>query len=364
MTPRTLLIATAMAASALAQGARAQSVSPVVGFPAAEPGIQLGVSACYAGRIGQWIVAAGGCNFPTPGNKKYYAGIYAARASEHALRWKRVGTLPRAAAYGATVASGDSLILIGGADAEGGMNTTLSLHLNADGTEVSVHTLAPLPQTVDNAAAALSGHHVYVVGGNQGGMPSRQVLRCRLGSGRMEWSRVQPMPGAPRVQPVSAACGGKVYVWGGFHAAADSSRVHTAGVCLDTATGEWHATSAPRAADGRELTLAGGAAWTCGSRIYATGGVDKDIFLDAISGSYRLVEPSAYAYQPIGWYRFSPLLLTFDTRRQAWLPAGFASASLARAGAAAVPVPDMGCFYIGGEVKPTLRTPQIVLIKP
>lgn len=31
----------------------AREVSPVVGFPSAEPGYALGVSACYAGRIGQ-----------------------------------------------------------------------------------------------------------------------------------------------------------------------------------------------------------------------------------------------------------------------------------------------------------------------
>lgn len=34
------------------------------GFPQDEPGIEKGVSACYAGHIGSTLVMAGGCNFP------------------------------------------------------------------------------------------------------------------------------------------------------------------------------------------------------------------------------------------------------------------------------------------------------------
>ena len=55
--------------------ATAQRVSSVAGFPSAEPGFSFGVSASYAGRIGNWIVMAGGCNFPTPDNKSDYRGL-------------------------------------------------------------------------------------------------------------------------------------------------------------------------------------------------------------------------------------------------------------------------------------------------
>ena len=72
---RNFVISTLLLLSVLTS---AQSVRNVFGFPATEPGYSLGVSACYAGQIGDYIVMAGGCNFPTPGNKTYYAGIYAA----------------------------------------------------------------------------------------------------------------------------------------------------------------------------------------------------------------------------------------------------------------------------------------------
>ena len=58
--------------------------------------------------------------------------------------------------------------------------------------------------------------------------------------------------------------------------------------------------SAPRSVEGCEMTLAGGIAWADGRTIYATGGVNKDIFLDAISGRYKLVRQTEYLLQPIG----------------------------------------------------------------
>lgn len=341
--------------------ALAQNVGKVFGFPSAEPGYSLGVSACYAGRIGDWLVVAGGCNFPTPGNKTYYAGIYAARIDRDVLAWRFVGMLPEPAAYGGVAACGDSLLLIGGNNREHSLSTVYSLHLDGAGEKAVVRRVAGLPVTADNMAVAQSGNRVYVVGGNQNAKPSADVLCASVSGGGLQWKRLAAVPGSPRVQPVSAACGDRLYVWGGFFANGENSEVHTAGCCLDVNTGEWTPLKTPRSAKGEEATLTGGIAWTDGARILATGGVNKDIFLDAISGRYELVAKDDYLAQPIGWYRFGGSLYEFDTAKCEWLPTRFADSALARAGAAAVPAP-VGCYYIGGELKPALRTPQIVLL--
>ena len=110
------------------------------------------------------------------------------------------------------------------------------------------------------------------------------------------------------------------------------------------------------------MTLAGGIAWTFNGKIYATGGVNKDIFLDAISGRYELIKQSDYLNQPISWYRFSGNLYEYDVLSEAWVKTRFADKALARAGAQMV-VTQKGCFYIGGELKPALRTPQIVVLQ-
>ena len=341
--------------------ASAQHVRPVFGFPATEPGYSLGVSACYAAQIGDWIVVAGGCNFPTPGKKTYYAGIYAAPVDGDVLNWRLVGMLPEPAAYGVTAVSGDSLLFIGGNNSNHALKSVYSVRLDGVGEHACVKRLADLPCTVDNMAVAQSKDNVFVVGGNHDGKPSADVLALNLNAANLSWSNIGSMPGSARVQPVSAALDGKLYVWGGFFANGAQSEVHTTGCCMNIATGKWTSVAAPKSVEGREMTLAGGIAWTDNGKIYATGGVNKDIFLDAISGRYELVKQSDYLNQPISWYRFSGNLYEYDVEKGAWLKTRFADNCLARAGAQMV-VTQKGCFYIGGELKPALRTPQIVIL--
>lgn len=164
------------------------------------------------------------------------------------------------------------------------------------------------------------------------------------------------------MQPVAAAYNDKLYVWGGFYADGEQSKVHTDGYVYDVNAKEWGALSAPRSADGEEMTLSGGIAWADGDHLYATGGVNRTIFLDAISGRYECVKKYDYLKQPIDWYKFSGNLYVFDAVAGQWLTTTFANQALARAGAQAVPTP-LGVYYIGGELKPALRTPQIVIIE-
>lgn len=354
----------------------AQHVRSVAGFPAAEPGYSLGVSACYAGQIGDYLVVAGGCNFPEAGKpKKYYAGVYAARMDRATLQWRLVGFLPEPAAYGATIASGDSLLFIGGNNNEHALAAVYSVRLNSAGTDVLINRLADLPATADNMAVALVGNDVFVVGGNQNGKPSADVLRYKLGANSVAQgsnsvnqganstsSADLRIPGAPRVQPVAAAYNDKLYVWGGFYADGEQSKVHTDGYVYDINAKEWGALSAPRSVDGEEMTLSGGIAWADGDHLYATGGVNRTIFLDAISGRYECVKKDDYLKQPIDWYKFSGNLYVFDAVAGQWLTTTFANKALARAGAQVVPT-ALGVYYIGGELKPALRTPEIVIIE-
>lgn len=363
----------------------AHNVKVVAGFPASEPGYSLGVSACYAGVIGDYVVMAGGCNFPEAGRpKRYYAGIYAARIDTDVLQWRLVGFLPEAAAYGATIASGDSLVFIGGNNSARSLRTVYSLHLVDGATACSLRRLADLPCAVDNMAVAEVDGRVFVVGGNQDGKPSARVMRVELGGtkpsagidGReptalggdgFKYALCQAdsalcIPDGPRVQPVAVGYHNRLYVWGGFHADGANSSVRTDGYALDMASGVWTKVDAPCTDGGDAATLSGGVAWTDGERIFATGGVDRRIFLDAISGRYECVDKDDYLKQPIGWYRFNGNLFVFDCTAEKWLPLSFNCSGLARAGAQVVAT-KLGTYYIGGELKPMVRTPQILLLE-
>lgn len=335
-------------------------IKSVTGFPTGEPGYSLGVSACYAGMIGDYLVVAGGCNFPEAGKKKYYAGIYMAKASVDTLDWKLVGHLPESAAYGGVVTMGDSLIFIGGNNSQHSLSTVISVRYDEKSNKAVTRLLQSLPYTADNMAVAQSGDSIFLFGGNQDGIPSTSLL-CWDASGKQGWKYMSRIPGAPRVQPVCVSDEGKVYVWGGFYADGLNSNVATDGYRYDADSDKWTSLDAPCDTDGKELTLTGGIATISGHGALCLGGVNKDIFWDAISGSYKLVKQEDYLKKDIPWYHFNGNLLRYDITKCAWEKNTLCDPRLARAGAQLVKWGDR-YFYIGGELKPSVRTPEILLI--
>lgn len=359
-----LSLTTCMTTSRTTDNITTYKTENIIGFPTDEDGYNLGVSACYAGRIGNCIIMAGGCNFPEPGKKRYYKGIYAARPEGNKLNWRLVGYLPEAAAYGVTVESGDSLVLTGGCNTTHSLSSSLSLHLDTTRWESTVRHLPSLPCTADNIGGTRCGNNIYIVGGIQDGKPSTDTWTTQL-NGTLKWTQIPSLPGRPRVQPACASDETGIYVWGGFSQAGENSRVHCDGLRYDIPSGLWQSLPAPQSVDGQELTLSGGTATTIksakGKRLFivCTGGVNKDIFLDAISGRYQLTEKNEYLSHSVEWYRFNGQLLTFDTSAKKWLTPVAHDKRLARAGAQAV-VTDNHIYYIGGELKPAVRTPDIV----
>lgn len=339
-------------------------VTELSGFPDDESGYALGVSACFAGVIGDEVIMAGGCNFPDDsGVKRYYDGIYAAPWHSDTLRWRRIGTLPEPTAYGATVALGDRLLLIGGNNSGHSMRSVTVVRLDAQGQAV-LSSLPALPATVDNGAAAYAKGKLFVFGGNQDGKASKELWSFNIQQPKAQWTRRKAPAGQPRVQPVVVAQGARLFVWGGYHADGVRSRVATDGWTYDLSRNRWTSLAAPTDGAGNSLTLSGASGCAApGHLVVCLGGVNKDIFADAISGRYRLVDKADYLKQPVAWYRFNQVPLVFDARTCCWLATPSPDARLARAGAQLVACGDGQLLYIGGELKPGVRTPQVLRIE-
>lgn len=339
-------------------------ISEIGGFPQSEPGYEMGVSACFAGTIGNEIVMAGGCNFPdNSGVKRYYEGIYAAHWQASELQWRRIGTLPEPMAYGATVDMGDSLLFIGGNNHEHSLRQVMSVKLDPQGNAI-VKRLPSLPVTVDNGTAAYAKGQVFVFGGNQNGKPSKALWSLSCSRPKSQWKSRKAMPGKPRVQPVCMAHGQRLFAWGGFHANGAKSKVATDGYAYDLMRNRWTQLAAPRDAAGESLTLSGATGATNGKGLLlCLGGVNKTIFTDAISGKYQLVDQAEYLKQPVAWYRFNATPLVFNAKTLQWLKPTMADSRLARAGAMLIAIAENQFLYIGGELKPGVRTPQILRIE-
>ena len=342
----------------------AQISNPIqclVGFPTEEQGFDKGVSACYCGVINGYLYIAGGCNFPDKpvaegGKKRFYKAIYAAKlnAEGNRLEWKTVGQMPQPAAYGVSVTYENSLIFVGGNNETGGLTTAIRLRPTATGMQQEA--LPSLPHALDNMAGAVVGHILYVVGGNCAGVATQKTWSLDLKNTAKEgWKEEPSIPGIARVQPIAATLeGGLLGVWGGFAPKTDSKAAQLAmnGASYNAGCGTWTALPVPTDALGEEVFTGGATAIATPQKgVVVVGGVNKDVFLAAINKlpeGYLLHEPEGY--------RFNSRVLCY--RDGAWTQL-LQHPSVARAGCA-LAYWDGWVYVVGGELKPGIRTPEIV----
>lgn len=333
-----------------------------------ERGIEKGVSAAFAGKIGDKLILAGGCNFPnTPaaegGKKVFYKGIYASDYyADGSLKWKKVGSLPEPLAYGASVSVSEGIVLIGGNNDKGATNKVQFLSLVKG--KVKLTELPDLPYKLDNFAAAAIGRRIYVCGGNLNGVPSNNVAYIDLDNIKDGWKAVKAFPEHERVQPVAFSLNDSngercLYVFGGFspkHSDKDAT-LSVSGYKYSPSKDCWAKVATPVGLDGIEISLGGGVATELtNNTAIAFGGVNKDIFLSAL----RKAEKD-YLTHPVEWYRFNKKILIYDSIKDIWREV-YSTDKTARAGA--VIVNDGAVIYsINGETKPGIRTPGVAKIE-
>lgn len=342
----------------------AQNSNPIqrlVGFPTEEQGFDKGVSACYCGVINGYLYIAGGCNFPDKpvaegGKKRFYKAIYAAKLNVDSdrLEWETVGQMPQPAAYGVSVTYENSLIFVGGNNETGGLTTAIRLRPTATGMQQEA--LPSLPHALDNMAGAVVGHILYLVGGNCEGVATQKVWSLDLkNTAKQGWKEEPSIPGIARVQPIAAALeGGLLGVWGGFAPKTDSKAAQLAmnGASYNAGCGTWTALPAPTDAIGEEVFTGGATAIATPQKgVVVVGGVNKDVFLAAIN---KL--PEGYLLHEPEWYRFNQRVLCYRDGNWTQL---LQHPSVARAGCA-LAYWDGWVYVVGGELKPGIRTPEIV----
>lgn len=318
--------------------------------PATDPdnaAFSMGVSAMYAGVIGQNLVIAGGANFPDVpavdgGAKAFYDEIYAFDGGE----WKLCGMLPFKSAYGVAVSYGGRMILIGGASEAGAHEKVFGLGL--DGCEYVFEALPDFPAKLEQAAGTVLGTKVYVVGGLADGVGSDRMYCLDFENISGGWTKCADLP-EPMVQPAIAADGGILYVWGGLNPIANA--VSDKGYSYDPSEGKWE--ELPGIPDGG--TMLGGCALTVSEgRIVCLAGVNRQVFTDAITKPFDRRE---YMSRPVEAYRFRTTVWVFDVKTNSWELVDD-SRTTARAGAGLVKAGDK-VYVIGGELKPGIRTPDV-----
>ena len=346
-----------------------------------------GVSGAFAGTAGDYVLVAGGCNFPDKpaadgGQKVFYTDVYAlplscvgATDDARSGSWQRVGSLPCGLAYGASVTTPEGIVCLGGT-ADGQKSEDFAVLLSFDKTgQLQSQDIPVLPVGLDNFAAAFGDGFIYVAGGLHNGIVNRKVFRLRWPLGAA-WEELPDMPGPARVQPCAVvqkeAIGSNFYLLGGYDPRYRKAVAN--GVYFDPRKGNWYATSL------MEGALVGASAVPSGAaHVLCFGGVDKDIFEAALERNALLAdtataadrlqalreEAHAYMTQEPAWYRFRRQLLVYHTVTDSWAEL-YDSPLMARAGAAVVPISSgtgsSSLLVIGGEEKPGVRSSDVTRV--
>lgn len=322
-----------------------------------------GVSAAFAGRLGSRCIVAGGANFPVipaadGGTKRYYDEVY--YLTDNAKSWRRAkGALPYPVAYGASFTTAGSIICAGGITPDGPTNRVFALSIDGKG-HITTDSMPPLPVTIDNAGAATIDNKLYIIGGNHNGNPSASAYVLDLDNLAAGWTLLASGLGTPLVtQPAATGCGRYLVSACGFAPRTPANpepSIYSGINTLDTTDNAVFSETIPSG-----ISLSGGTATALdNNRVLFTGGVNPDIFLQAL----RQPAPD-YLTHPAEWYRFNDKLIVFHTdgTTNNWSnPVSCPEA--ARAGAMAVPDGQGGILLIGGELKPGMRTNSVVRITP
>lgn len=337
-----------------------------------------GISAPFAAYMNNQVFVAGGCNFPAApaskgGVKEYYKAVYRYDADQNT--WLHVGELPAGLAYGASVVYGSEWICLGGNNNEGSSSLVWSVSYNG---QLKVDSLPALPATMDNFAATLNGHKIYVAGGNIDGHVQNKIYMLDLNE-RKEWQELTPFPGAGRVQPV--LLNGKnetVILLGGFQAGnmEDAPVLSPDVYAFDPESGTWAIeTQLPLSSAGNTpLAMVGGFGVNLSdSLLVIGGGVNRNRFIHALDAARQIdlalknqnqaladslsAEKGAYMTHPVEWYQFNSDLYAYNFNTREWTLYGSYPA-VARAGAAAVTDGHV-LYVIDGELKPGVRTDEV-----
>lgn len=348
-----------------------------------------GVSAPFAGMLGDILVVAGGCNFPDKpaaegGIKKYYDQIYILRHPlEQESKWEKAGKLPVPVAYGVSITIPEGIVCVGGNNATEELNTVYLLKWDVDRSEVVVENLPSLPVTMDNMAGASDGRKIYVAGGNVNGKPANRGFVYTMGD--KGWHELPPFPGEPRLQPAgvvqNSAEQTRFYLMGGYSPARESkeSVIATDGWSYNPKNNQWYPESVILPYGTEEpMALVGAAGVASGSHhLVFVGGVNRECFQraldlpllieqalqeakDSLVSSLRQEQDEYMNHFP-EWYRFNGQLLIYHTITGTWVTESDFQ-EIAKAGAAVVPYRGKW-LVINGESKPGIRSSGVYVLE-
>jgi N-acetylneuraminic acid mutarotase len=284
------------------------------------------------GWCGSEIVCAGGTWWEGP-TKRYTDEVHAYDPARD--RWRDLPRYPVPIAYAGTASAGRDLLVAGGWT---GTEPVLRCYRLRPGAEARWERLPDLPGPRVFSAAAVVDSTLYLIAGAADfamtGGPFADAIRLDLRRPGRGWQSCAPLPGKGRCILSAAACGGRIYLFGGYSTEKKEPPAFADAFSYDPKRDRWS-----RLAD-LPGTLYAAASGSVDDRyVYLLGGLDTDRKVQVAEGSP---------------YPFASKVLIYDTRGDSYRE----GTPLPRPVA-----PDCGLtdgrrfFVMGGEVGFHVRSP-------
>jgi N-acetylneuraminic acid mutarotase len=191
--------------------------------------------------------------------------------------WTEAGNeLPAAGYGGAAVTANGYIYAVGGNNASHVASTTVSYaKLNSDGSVGSWASGTALPAGRTRHATVVANGHIYVIGGEVGGVPQSTIYYAKINNNGSigAWKTGSPIGGGspvPRTRLQAFVAGGFLYVIGGHNGTSMQDTVYFAGLGTDGAVGTWNTD-----ADVLPAVRGWGSVVTANGYVYLMGGTDN-----------------------------------------------------------------------------------------
>lgn len=350
------------------------SITDLPSLPAKQEGLK---SLGYAGMLGgvqdEVVIAAGGANFPNAlpweGGKKVWSdAIYILEGNAWRKSTKK---LPENLAYGASVATSDGILCIGGENEKMTSSAVFLLNYDPTNKNVQITDYPSLPEPLAYTSAVIEQEYVYVVGGKNSKKSTNSFYRLHLEE-RKAWEKLTDIPGLPRAVHTIAIQetkdSRKLFVIGGRNQiAGEKSHPLTTYLSYDLTTKKWE-DEGEVLIDSKPRVLMGASAQTMGSmHLMVYGGSDEVLFNELENLSIQLgIEHNDSIVDNLIKRRndilnnhqgFSKDIIAYNTITKKWFVYDSLSTKIP---VTALTFNDNDNFFIvSGEVSPGIRTPKV-----
>ena len=330
-----------------------------------------GFAGSFSGVSGDALIVAGGANFPDggapwSGSKKAWSDkIFV--LDKPSGKWKVAGKLPEALGYGLSISWGKQFICIGGSN-EKGHSAKVYAILYKD-KSISITMLPNLPQPIANTTGAVLGDVIYLAGGlltPEADHTANVFWSFDLSSKgkKRVWHKLETWPGLPRMLAVAGVVDQTFYLFSGADLIKNNKggldrQYLTDAFCYSAADGWKKIASLPKAVVAAPYPA------------YNTHHKSLLIF----GGDDGVLAPKAAVLKE-KHPGFADEILAYDIEKNKWSVEGKVLKNI-KADAQTNPNNSTwpavtntmvlwrgNLVYPGGEVRPAVRTPKVIIARP